>query len=308
MSNYSAALHNLTDETWRRLETGEKMAILQAIENETAVRENRQPCVLVPEYIPSSEEEGITMGYYSRGTRLITINTEQLAPPGKYSNDYREMVDTVLHEGRHAYQHQAVLGEIEHDDKEELAAWAENMKPGHYISYERNPRGYYNQPIERDARSFAEERLRIVETEKALLFPGCRQEQELSVAGIVQSGKMSHEEEFKSVEELLEERRKALQEKGVLDRSAIEATIERERIELQHGRDVDIKEIGSLRESERLQIEDQIGRPESVSDALHDARTEIERQMQGEDLSSDTEMDRGADRNSGQDRDSGVSY
>lgn len=252
MSNYSAALQNLTDETWQGLQVDEKLAVLRAIEQETALREGRQPCKVVGEFIPSGED-GITLGYYNQSTRLITINTEQLDPQGKYSNNYERMVNTILHEGRHAYQHQAVAGVIEHDDKNELVAWADNMQPGHYITYERNPRGYFNQPIERDARRFAEEHLRLLERDKAKILesqngPGlrlARDEQELRETGV------------QNIEDILDARRDALRDKGMHDGPEMEAMIERERIELQMEFERDVFGSFQSKESERAQIDAQ---------------------------------------------------
>lgn len=303
MSNYSAALQNLTDETWRGLQVDEKLAVLRAIEQETALREGRQPCKVVGEFIPSGED-GITLGYYNRGTRLITINTEQLDPQGKYGNNYGRMVNTILHEGRHAYQHQAVTGEIEHDDKKELAAWADNMQPGHYITYERNPRGYFNQPIERDARSFAEERLRLLEADKAKILEEqkglglrlARDEQELRETGA------------QNIEDILEARRDDFRDKGMQDGPEMEAMIERERIELQMEFERDAFGAFQSEESERAQIEEQevgIQAERDLSSEHDDARAEIEGQ---EDASIRLDGEGSQDSGSGQDQDLGISY
>ena len=40
-------------------------------------------------------------------------------------------------------------------DETKAAQWAENLKPGHYVSFEDTPEGYKSQPVEQDARDFA---------------------------------------------------------------------------------------------------------------------------------------------------------
>lgn len=303
MSNYSAALQNLTDETWRGLQVDEKLAILRAIEQETALREGRQPCKVVGEFIPSNED-GITLGYYNRGTRLITINTEQLDPRGKYGNDYGRMVNTILHEGRHAYQHQAVAGEIDHDDKQELATWADNMQPGHYITYERNPRGYFNQPIERDARSFAEERLRLLEEEKARIAD----EQIGSELRLTQGAQKIQEAGAQNIESISGTQQDDFWDKGIQIGAESETMIERKRIELQMEFERDASGAFQSEESERALIEEQetgIQVEQSLSSEYDDARAEIEDQ---EDTIVKRDSEVGQDSDIGQEQNLGISY
>ena len=83
-----------------------------------------------------------------------------------YGKDSSTIVTTCLHEGRHAYQHQVVNGIVQHDDPNEAATWSENLKDGNYISFEENPRGYYEQPVEVDAREFAACRYRAMMSER----------------------------------------------------------------------------------------------------------------------------------------------
>ena len=165
---YNDALEALSTEKWNSLSAEDKHNVLQSIEDHVAQKEGGNPCKVQGRYIQSGMH-GITMGFYSRTDRTITINTAQFASDSKYGNNYSAHLNTVLHEGRHAYQHQAVQGEIKHNNPAELAAWVDNMQPGHYITYEKNPRGYYAQPIERDARSYADSAIVEIERDKALL-------------------------------------------------------------------------------------------------------------------------------------------
>lgn len=68
----------------------------------------------------------------------------------------RETLDTIIHELRHAVQHRAVREPgFWSVDEERRLAWAENMTPDHYISPAVNLRAYAEQPIEKDAVTFA---------------------------------------------------------------------------------------------------------------------------------------------------------
>lgn len=68
----------------------------------------------------------------------------------------RETMDTIIHELRHAVQHQAVEGEgFWNVDEERKNSWGNNMLPGNYIRAEVDLRRYSSQPIERDAVTFS---------------------------------------------------------------------------------------------------------------------------------------------------------
>lgn len=282
MENYSAALQSLNDEKWQRLSVPEKLSLLQEIENETAVREGRNPCLVTGEFIPS-DDTGVTLGYYNRGTRKITINTEQLEPQSQYGNDYRVHLDTILHEGRHAYQHQAVLSEIEHEPPEQVSEWRDNMAPGHYITYERNPRGYYAQPIERDARAFAAERIPEIEKERDLLLEKMRTQQKERPKILARNEDELREIGLRNIEDILEVRRDDLRDKGMVDGPEMEAIISRERIDLQTEFEHDAFGIGKYSENDRTLLEEQYS--ESLQGGTHSshaaAREEIENQMRG---------------------------
>lgn len=231
MSSYNDALQSLSAEEWSKLSVQEKLDTLQAVENEVAVREGRSPCKVQGQYI-QSDSRGTTLGYYSRADRTITINTEQLDSNSKYGNDYKVHLDTVLHEGRHAYQHQAVRGEIKHENTEELAAWTDNMQPGHYVTFEKNPRGYFAQPIEQDARSYAKSAMVGIENDKQLL------KEQMQQAGNQPKVLRRNPDELrkagqKNIEDILEMRRDDLRDKGMKDGPEMEQIIQRERKELQ---------------------------------------------------------------------------
>lgn len=67
--------------------------------------------------------------------------------------DSAETADTVAHENRHQYQSERAKNPTTSEERE----WRENLKPGNYIRPEDDRRGYWNQPVERDARNYARE-------------------------------------------------------------------------------------------------------------------------------------------------------
>jgi len=146
--SYPESLNLLNGSEWNKLAGQERAAVIQTIENEVAHREGR-PSRSVSLFNEMPQNGYVTAGYYYPRDQTIRMNQFELnGPPNR-------CLDTILHEGRHAYQHSAVKGEIQHHDKAQLAAWTDNMKPGHYIDAEKNRRAYYRQPVEADAREYA---------------------------------------------------------------------------------------------------------------------------------------------------------
>jgi hypothetical protein len=90
-------------------------------------------------------------GYYS-GNGYLYLNSDVLTD----ENNRLDAIDTVFHEGRHAFQHAAVKNPTAYSiDRNTAQQWANNFHPN-YIRYEQNPARYFSQPIEVDARTFAE--------------------------------------------------------------------------------------------------------------------------------------------------------
>lgn len=99
------------------------------------------------------ENGGVTMGYYRDSFHTVTLNEEVLRD--NTGVDSYLLLGTVAHELRHAYQHEAVSHPTDYMvSQETLDTWKHNLDPKFYISYEKDPSGYYNQPVEKDARDF----------------------------------------------------------------------------------------------------------------------------------------------------------
>lgn len=160
----------LTGDKWHSLSDAKKCDVLQAIENHMAEVGGRTPCKVEAVSL-RSDEKSVTMGFYNPLSKKICINSTQFAADSTYGKTSEELIKTCLHEGRHAYQHEAVNGNIKHLDDSQRQLWKENMKPGNYISYEQNPRGYMNQPIEADARDFENRQYREFVAQRNALIP-----------------------------------------------------------------------------------------------------------------------------------------
>lgn len=144
----------LTGSEWTSLSDDKKIEVLQAIENHMAYESNRISVPVEGRFLHTGTD-GIVLGSYDPRSGRIYINVSQFDSESMYGKDSSTLVTTCIHEGRHAYQHQAANGIVHHDDPNEVAVWRENLKDGNYISFEENPRGYYEQPVEVDAREFA---------------------------------------------------------------------------------------------------------------------------------------------------------
>lgn len=89
----------------------------------------------------------ITNGYYRDANRSVNINT--------YGTDFESVMTTVVHEMRHAYQHQVTRDPDSYIVSEANArSWDDNFD--HYISGDTDYAAYRAQPVEQDARDFSE--------------------------------------------------------------------------------------------------------------------------------------------------------
>lgn len=166
---FKECLGYLNDDRWKQCSIEQKIEVLSGIEQEIAMREKRLPCSLKPYRDITHIDGSISLGQYDRITKDISINIVQLERGSEYGDNYRVHLDTILHEGRHAYQDQAVLGYVDEKNIELVRQWKENMKPGHYISPKQNYLRYYMQPIEADAREYAIRLCQQIEMEKAYI-------------------------------------------------------------------------------------------------------------------------------------------
>lgn len=142
-------------ENWQELSIEQRTEALNSFENEIAKIEMRNTMPVEHENLGPG-----VYGYYD-GTKVV-VSDAQIGS-NNYA-DYREVLDTLLHEGRHAYQsYNLDVRQTEQSDAL-VDAWRVNVKRLGYDSastYDimfatRGFQRYYTQPIEVDARHFAE--------------------------------------------------------------------------------------------------------------------------------------------------------
>lgn len=81
-----------------------------------------------------------------------------------------QVLKTVIHELRHAYQNAAINNPNLYVVSEETRnAWKENLIPGNYISYEEDKASYRAQPVEWDAQNFAIQKRQIAIIDRNLV-------------------------------------------------------------------------------------------------------------------------------------------
>lgn len=157
---------DLRYENWTNLSEDEKLSLLNDVEQTQANLEHRDSMTVEFEDLPKN-----TFGYQDADNNRIVLNRAHILSDHPFY--HREAIDTIIHEGRHAYQHYNVDVQTIHESDAEVASWRENFydpKYGYYHSQGRkmyipledgtvqemsDNRLYEYQPVEIDARNFA---------------------------------------------------------------------------------------------------------------------------------------------------------
>ena len=129
---------------WSSLTPPDRLEKLQDLQSRLALSQSRKIVPLVSSRMPAC-----VLGVYDG--RQIRINQDDLASPERFW----QILDTLIHEDRHAYQHWSLLTPGFHTDPDQVRAWTDNWE--HYLDpKEVSLRRYRSQPIENDAFWFAE--------------------------------------------------------------------------------------------------------------------------------------------------------
>lgn len=139
-------LDGIRPDAWAALDAAGRLETLQDVEQRMAEIQGRPPVEVMAEDMDPN-----TYGGWDGS--LIRLNAQHLA-----SSDMpvAEVVNTIIHEGRHAYQDYAVAHPGFVPDGAVVAAWAVNMHPGNYLRLEDyGPLFYGGQPVEADAWEYA---------------------------------------------------------------------------------------------------------------------------------------------------------
>lgn len=142
-------------DNWVELSNDEKIDALARLENEVAEIAHR-PAVSV-EYADLGP--GVLGDCNGQRIRVATSRLEDNSYQG-----YKELLNTLFHEGRHAYQDYNVFVKQVEQNSELVSSWSVNNQILGYDNGERSNSDlailgyfeYYSQPVEVDARVFAE--------------------------------------------------------------------------------------------------------------------------------------------------------
>lgn len=156
-------------DSWRRMGVQQRLQALQEIENRFADRAGRTACEI--RIIPRGSENDDCCGYmdyHSDGGPAIYMNDRYFslgAEAAYLAATFNSVtaLDTLLHEGRHCYQTEAVLNGSADVDADTLRAWAASDL--HYYDGSGDDADfavYQFQPIERDANHFAGTRIKDI--------------------------------------------------------------------------------------------------------------------------------------------------
>ncbi len=145
-----------SQENWDKASVEERKQILQDYMREVIRIYGLQDVDEQISWDPNAKytNNSIAWGYYTHDFHRVTLN-EQALTDSVGSWDSYNLLATVSHELRHAYQHEA----IDHPTRymvsqETIDAWRNNFAPGNYIDSNVDYPGYRNQVVEVDARNF----------------------------------------------------------------------------------------------------------------------------------------------------------
>lgn len=159
-------MEELRYENWTNLSLKGKMEVLNALEGKIASIEHR-PAVEVR----AEQMEPNLYGYQNE--KGIALNEDRIIMSDQSPKLFQDVLETLIHEGRHQYQDYNVHSRQVHESTAEVDSWRENFEELGYASGEPiyfhvlgfsytneglasiGSRLYHYQPVEIDARVFA---------------------------------------------------------------------------------------------------------------------------------------------------------
>ena len=146
-------LDSFNKNNWSNLSYQDKMNSYQALEHQMAKEQGRaERQIIFEDFSKTMPGNGNVVGYYSPNDDKLHMDIGYL---NGTKNPY-DGIDTVIHEGRHAYQADTMNGFAAPDSKisPNLQGMKENEIPGNYHS---GDKFYFLQPSEYDAHTYASE-------------------------------------------------------------------------------------------------------------------------------------------------------
>lgn len=135
---------------WKESGFEQKVDSLQQLENSIAEIAHRPACQINIEDLGEGN-----YGYFDPNSKEITVNSSYIDSDN--FNDYKETLDTIIHEGRHAYQDYNMTEREVHPRGTEVENWRLNndSQIGYLDAQKWGFELYQYQPMEADARAFA---------------------------------------------------------------------------------------------------------------------------------------------------------
>lgn len=144
---YPDILHS---KNWRISSINERKIALEQLEHDMARKQGREPVKIVYKSLPM-----YNYGQYDHSNRTMVLNNSLIRDPSENVH----AIETVIHEGRHAYQFTVTDGDLEPSKFDEAEKWLQNR---FYYFPEDTYHRYYYQPIERDAHQYSFEQTKRI--------------------------------------------------------------------------------------------------------------------------------------------------
>lgn len=144
-------------EKWDKATFKERMAALQSVEKFLAKQSGREPRTV------TAKVNYPQLGGFNQTKPELIINQELVREGISRRGDNYNALATVIHEGRHSFQHDAVTGKIPTSESQ-LSKWEKNFYPGVYTESKQGLADHHFQPIESDAREYTNNTLKQFET------------------------------------------------------------------------------------------------------------------------------------------------
>ena len=143
-------MEDFQTKNWEHLSEDERTSRLQYLEDAMAKEQGRAPREV-------TTYQGRGCGYYDNDNPgKLFVNQNYIDT--KMPCDQYDAMNTVIHEGRHAYQYDCIEGKIRHSErKETVSMWEKNAEIYHKPSD--NFSSYRFQPMEADANNFADAKM-----------------------------------------------------------------------------------------------------------------------------------------------------
>ena len=151
ISETMSCMKELNYNEWKEISFDKRMEVLQELENNIAEIAHRPSCEVCAKKLGDGH-----MGYYSQDSNKFVINSDFISSNSEKA--YNNVLETLVHEGRHAYQCYNLYEREVHPRQGEISNWRMNeIEYGYQDVKHFGFKIYEMQPVEADARAFSED-------------------------------------------------------------------------------------------------------------------------------------------------------